>query len=606
MDDNAIHDWLIKCFGPIQGEMAWQQINQLPAEIRDQLMSQDPGRLPDPTEVQQMMAAFTAGGLNTMGDMQRTVEEGPINIKLAKSIALQQANAQGSASSVSATDGEAARRAMSEANLWLDTACEFNPAPGEPDVLTRAGWVEGTIDQWAKFAAPVAESMNDALASVISERLGGALGGSEITGMFAGPVPIPIPDGMKDPAQLIKLLGNTSFAMQLGHAAGNLSHEVHGSFDQGIALTKNPAGGLIAQNITEYVKMLNGELPADDQTTASGDGVDSGVLPSPASGNPIGFASARAQKPGNGGDAHDAAPHDDAASNDSAADVTSTSDSPNAADSSAKDDEAAFEAAFAGFTSSERIPESEVLSYLALQEMAHARLYASVPWLMPRFEALIGKYARGISIDLDAMEEQLRDAEAMDPESISDAVNLTKVGIPDTPEQREALSSLESLLAMVEGWVDCVVWRAGMAHLPHIEQLREMTRRERAMGGPAERTFESLLGLQLRPKRMREAAGLWEMITAAEGSEGRDAKWSHPDLLPSLPGDQPVNGTAGDAVSPKGNASGAQPAHPSADGKTENIDWDAELSKLLDEDGGTDGDGSGDTADGSGSAGDAQ
>ena len=73
---------------------------------------------------------------------------------------------------------------------------------------------------------------------------------------------------------------------------------------------------------------------------------------------------------------------------------------------------------------------------------------------MPRFEALIGKYARGISIDLDAMEEQLRDATSMDPESISGAVNLTKVGIPDTPEQREALASLESLLAMVEaGWI---------------------------------------------------------------------------------------------------------------------------------------------------------
>ncbi len=76
-----------------------------------------------------MMAAFSAGGLNTMGDMQRTVEEGPINVKLAKSIALQQANASGSASSVSAVDGEAARRAMSEANLRLDTACEFNPRP---------------------------------------------------------------------------------------------------------------------------------------------------------------------------------------------------------------------------------------------------------------------------------------------------------------------------------------------------------------------------------------------------------------------------------------------------------------------------------------------
>ena len=84
MDDNAIDEWLIKCFGPIQGEMAWQQISQLPEEIREQLMSQDPSRLPNPSEVQQMMAAFSAGGLNTMGDMQRTVEEGPINVKLAK------------------------------------------------------------------------------------------------------------------------------------------------------------------------------------------------------------------------------------------------------------------------------------------------------------------------------------------------------------------------------------------------------------------------------------------------------------------------------------------------------------------------------------------
>lgn len=558
MDDNAIHEWLIKCFGPVQGEMAWQQINQLPAEIREQLMSQDPGKLPDPSEVQQMMAAFTAGGLNTMGDMQRTVEEGPINVKLAKSIALQQANAAGSASSVTAIEGEAARRAMSEANLWLDTACEFNPAPGEPDVLTRAGWVEGTIDQWAKFAAPVAESMNDALASVISERLGGMLGDGEIAGMFAGPVPIPIPDGMKDPAQLIKLLGNTSFAMQLGHAAGNLSHEVHGSFDQGIALTKNPAGALIAQNATEYAKALNGETTTDG-TQGSG---ASGVAGHTDSGNPIGFTSARKDDAGT-------SPDESAQANESAA------------------DKAAFEAAFAGFNATEKIPESEVLSYLALQEMAHARLYASVPWLMPRFEALIGKYARGISIDLDAMEEQLRDATSMDPESISDAVNLTKVGIPDTPEQREALSSLESLLAMVEGWVDCVVWRAGMAHLPHIEQLREMTRRERAMGGPAERTFESLLGLQLRPKRMREAAGLWEMITAAEGSEGRDAKWSHPDLLPVLPGDKTESDGAGASGPSAGSvASGSSTSHPAADGKSGDIDWDAELSKLLGEDGG--------------------
>ncbi|KFI91566.1 zinc-dependent metalloprotease [Bifidobacterium stellenboschense] len=552
MDENAIHEWLIKCFGPVQGEMAWQQSSQLPDSIREQLMSQDPSTLPNPAEVQQMMAAFTAGGLNTMGDMNQVVEEGPINVKLARSLALQQANADGSRTSVTAAEGAAVRRAMSEANLWLDTACEFDPAPGEPQALTRAGWVEDTLDAWAKFAAPVASSMGEALASVISERLGGAFDG-EIAGMFAGPVPIPIPDGMKDPKQLVKLLGNTSFAMQLGHAAGSLSREVHGGFDQGIALLSNPAGALVAQNVEEYTKQLNGE---GSTGTRAADDAGSGDTEASA---PIGFTSAK------------------------------TADHP-AADRSSSDHPASdpeTEALFDDIVRPDPIPAEEVTAFLALREVAHARLYSAVPWLMPRFEALIGKYARGISIDLDAMEEQLRDAGALDPDSISGAVNLTKVGIPDTPEQREALAALESLLAMVEGWVDCVVWRAGMAHIPHIEQLREMMRRERATGGPAERTFESLLGLELRPKRMREAAGMWEMITSAEGVEARDAKWSHPDLLPVLAGEngtaaQP--GAAGNAGSGsdgdgKGGSNGA-----GGSGST-GTDWDAELSKLLGEEG---------------------
>lgn len=122
MDENAIRQWLIDCFGPIQGEMAWNQLSNMPEAVRDQLMSQDPSTLPKPEEVKSMMQAFTAGGLNTMGDMQQAVEQGPINIKLAKSLALQQANGAGSDSSVNAETGEIARRAISEANLWLDTA----------------------------------------------------------------------------------------------------------------------------------------------------------------------------------------------------------------------------------------------------------------------------------------------------------------------------------------------------------------------------------------------------------------------------------------------------------------------------------------------------
>jgi uncharacterized protein (DUF2342 family) len=58
-------------------------------------------------------------------------------------------------------------------------------------------------------------------------------------------------------------------------------------------------------------------------------------------------------------------------------------------------------------------------------------------------------------------------------------------------------------------------------------------RRRRATGGPAERTFASLVGLELRPRRLREAATLWQALGERRGIEGRDAIWSHPDLLPT-------------------------------------------------------------------------
>lgn len=447
MNDDAIHQWLIECFGPIQGEEAWNQLEQLPFELREQLMNQSPDNLPKPDEVRNMMQAFSAGGLNNPHEMEATLEEGPINRKLAQSIALQ--NATGDQGSVNAEVADAARRALSQANLWLDITCKFNPAPGTPAILSRADWVKETLGAWVKFANPVAKSVNEAFTSVIAERFRD-VDNAEVAGLFAGVVPIPLPEGMNNPAQLMKLLGNTSFAMQLGQAAGALSHEVHGSFDQGLALLQNPAGGLIPYNCIEYAKVW--EL-----------------------------------------------------------DIT------------------------------------EVMNYLALREAAHARLFAEVPWLMPRFESLIIKYANGISIDLDAMEEQLRDVDAMNPEAISGAVNLQNIGSNDSEEQRQALHSLETLLALVEGWVDCVTWQAGMAHVTHIEQLREMIRRERAAGGPAEVTFESLLGLHLRPRRMREATQLWEKLTRERGVEERDSLWSHPDLLPTLPENANEEAISGDS-----------------------------------------------------------
>jgi putative hydrolase len=68
--------------------------------------------------------------------------------------------------------------------------------------------------------------------------------------------------------------------------------------------------------------------------------------------------------------------------------------------------------------------------------------------------------------------------------------------------------------------------------LPGAAALGETLRRRRATGGPAEQTFATLVGLELRPRKLREAASLWDRLTQAAGGDARDALWQHPDLLP--------------------------------------------------------------------------
>ena len=103
----------------------------------------------------------------------------------------------------------------------------------------------------------------------------------------------------------------------------------------------------------------------------------------------------------------------------------------------------------------------------------------------------------------------------------------------DSPAQKSSLARLETTLALVEGWVGHVVDTAVGDRLPNVVRLAEAFRRRRAAGGPAEQTFAALVGLELRPRRLREAAALWAAVTEHRGIQGRDALWGHPDLLPS-------------------------------------------------------------------------
>jgi putative hydrolase len=178
-------------------------------------------------------------------------------------------------------------------------------------------------------------------------------------------------------------------------------------------------------------------------------------------------------------------------------------------------------------------PDDEVRLYLALREAAAHRLFGHVPWLRQRLLDTVDAYARGISVDSGALERAMSEVDPNDPESLQRALQGGMFEPSVTPEQQATLTRLETLLALVEGWIDAVVSAATADRLPGAGALRETLRRRRATGGPAEQTFATLVGLELRPRRLRDAARLWELLREASGMEGRDEVWRHPDLLPS-------------------------------------------------------------------------
>lgn len=219
----------------------------------------------------------------------------------------------------------------------------------------------------------------------------------------------------------------------------------------------------------------------------------------------------------------------------------------------------------AAFADGLGVPTGEVRLFLAAREAAHARLFAGVPWLRGHLLGTVEAYARGITLDTSRIEEAVRNIDPSDPTALQDALGSGMLEPEKTPAQQAALERLETALALVEGWVDHVVDLATRSTLPSSAALREAARRRRATGGPAEHVMAGLVGLELRPRRLREASRLWEAVEAARGTDGRDAVWAHPDLLP----------TAADLDDPDGFATRR------SDAEAASADVDAALEALL-------------------------
>jgi putative hydrolase len=188
------------------------------------------------------------------------------------------------------------------------------------------------------------------------------------------------------------------------------------------------------------------------------------------------------------------------------------------------------------------IPMDEVRIFHALRESAVARLFAHNPWLISYIRTAISDYGKGIRIDIDAIQRQAQEVfdnasqegkefDPTNPESFNIALNEGIFTPEETPAQRAALTKLETVLALIDGWSEEVVTLAAGDRLPNLVALQETLCRRRATSAPAQQLFATMFGLQVSPELAREATTFWKAVREVKDLEGRDRIWS--GILPT-------------------------------------------------------------------------
>jgi putative hydrolase len=175
---------------------------------------------------------------------------------------------------------------------------------------------------------------------------------------------------------------------------------------------------------------------------------------------------------------------------------------------------------------------SEVLIFLTTRELSLAALYASNKWLSEHIITQVREFAAGLKVDVEEIQNLAESIDPTDHESINQIMQAGSLITQRSQEQEDALARIELILALIEGWADHVTLSA-CRRLPELSAVAELFARHRATSGALEKTFETLLGLQLQPKLKREARAMWEHVEVTLGNSKRDELWSHPDQLPS-------------------------------------------------------------------------
>lgn len=180
------------------------------------------------------------------------------------------------------------------------------------------------------------------------------------------------------------------------------------------------------------------------------------------------------------------------------------------------------------------LPRDDLRLWICLSEVA-THTVLGVRHVRDRLTTLLDRHVSAFSLDTSALEESFAGIDPMDPESLQSllAEPTALLGTIQSEAQKSLLPELSALVAVVVGYVDHVMDRAGAGLIASYGMLTEALHRRRVEAAAHDRFVEHLLGLEMSAAQYERGETFVQGVLERGGEDALARLWSSERELPT-------------------------------------------------------------------------
>lgn len=179
-----------------------------------------------------------------------------------------------------------------------------------------------------------------------------------------------------------------------------------------------------------------------------------------------------------------------------------------------------------------RLPEWDFRRWLVLHEVTHAFEFETYPWLGDHINRLLRQWVETLRQEgpigkrlFEALQSARRD---------KDRLESSWFELLMSPEQRRLFRTLQSIMAVVEGYSDFVMRQLGRSLVSHFDVIEHRLAERERLRTPAEQILLRLTGLDLKLEQYRRGEAFCKAIYERYGLTMLHKLWEGPEMLPTF------------------------------------------------------------------------